>query len=401
MKFVIVLTAVLALATAATLPSQKLDSQNELFESNENYDYNKYTQEKEECDSIANSFNAIVNVIRQYKNDVAKPDNSRFNVISVSDTVNIGFNADTFLTDVRVMGLNNLNSQNITIKWGEDLVHVTNSWEKLAVNGVFHYTNTVARHSGIFHLDIIEPKYEGETILTKNSNVYPLMSTVGSVKFEKFIVNHTMLPEVFQNDKPQFDYFVKHTIPQYVATAKVNDMYNDVALQIRRVVKPYMVYRSNKITSETALPMIGNLADGFRFELKNIDFDNSKNNLAKIPFVQVIKTNEKCIAKIELRLLGLTGEFEIVMMSPNGKSNNRRATYTTDAVKVVCNLDFVGNSVHTMVHVTKPQIHFTSTDSDSAVNWSDVQKQLVPHFDAYFMSTLENAINRNVQQSMM
>lgn len=178
-------------------------------------------------------------------------------------------------------------------------------------------------------------------------------------------------------------------------------MYNDVALQIRRVVKPYMVYRSNKIASETASPIIGSLADGFRFELKNLDFDNSKNNLAKIPFVQVIKTNERCFAKIELRLLGLTGEFDTVVTSPNGQSNNRRATYTTDAVNVVCDLDFAENSVRTIVHVTRPQIHFKSTDSDSAVNWSDVQNQLVPHFDAYFMSTLENAINRNVRQSMM
>ncbi|XP_003242198.1 uncharacterized protein LOC100573940 [Acyrthosiphon pisum] len=405
MKFVIVLTAVLALATAATLPSQKLDSQNELFESNEknnnNNHNNEYTQEREERDSIANSFDAIVNVIRQYKNDVAKPDNSRSNEMSVPDTVNIGYNADTVLTDVQVKGLNNLKSQNITMKWGTDLVQVINYWEKLAVNGVFHHTNTVARHSGIFHLDIIEPKYKGETMLTKNSNVYPLMSTVGSVKFEKFIANHTTLPEVFQNDKPQFDYFVKHTIPQYIATAKVNDMYNDVALEIRRAVKPYMVYRSNKISSETAVPIAGNLADGFRFELKNLDFDNSKNNLAKISFVQVIKTKESCVAKLELRLLGMIGEFDLFVTSPNGKSDNRRVTYTTDAVKVVSNLDFVENSVRTAVHVTKPQIQFTSTDSDSSVNWSDVQKQLVPHFDAYLTRTLENAINRNVQRSMM
>jgi len=106
--------------------ARKSDSQNELFELNENYN-NKYTQEKEECDSIANSFDAIVDVIKQYKNDVAKPQNSRNNEISVSDTVNIGFNADTFLTDVRVMGLNNLNSQNITMKWGEDLVSIFNN----------------------------------------------------------------------------------------------------------------------------------------------------------------------------------------------------------------------------------------------------------------------------------
>lgn len=85
-------------------------------------------------------------------------------------------------------------------------IHVANGWKKLSVNGVFHHMNTVARYSGIFNLDIIEPKYKGETLLTKNSNVYPLMSKVGSFKFVKITVNHTSLPEVFQDDKPQFEW---------------------------------------------------------------------------------------------------------------------------------------------------------------------------------------------------
>ncbi|KAF0772815.1 Uncharacterized protein FWK35_00003629, partial [Aphis craccivora] len=393
MKLVIVLTASLALATAA---NKKNDSQNELFESNENYNNNVYVQEKEVCDSIANSFDAIVNVIRQYKNDVSKTDNLKTNEISVQDTVNFGINADTFLTNVHVNGLKHFDSQNFTMVWGEDLIHVANGWKKLSVNGVFHHMNTVARYSGIFNLDIIEPKYKGETLLTKNSNVYPLMSKVGSFKFVKITVNHTSLPEVFQDDKPQFDYFVKNTLGQYVATAEANNMYNDIALQIRRVVKPYMVYRSNNISTETASPITGDLADGFRFELKNLDFDNTKNNLAKISFVQVNKTDDRFSAELELRLLDVTGQFDSVVMSPEGKSYNYKATYKTDFVKAVCYLDFVENTVRTAVHVTKPQIHFTSTDSDSAVNWSDIQKQMVPHFNAYFKRTLENAIDRNV-----
>lgn len=198
-----------------------------------------------------------------------------------------------------------------------------------------------------------------------------------------------------------FSYFVKNTLGQYVATAEANNMYNDIALQIRRVVKPYMVYRSNNISTETASPITGDLADGFRFELKNLDFDNTKNNLAKISFVQVNKTDDRFSAELELRLLDVTGQFDSVVMSPEGKSYNHKATYKTDFVKAVCYLDFVENTVRTAVHVTKPQIHFTSTDSDSAVNWSDIQKQMVPHFNAYFKRTLENAIDRNVRQSMI
>jgi len=106
-----------------------LDSQNELFESNENNNNNnnEYTQEREERDSIANSFDSIVNVIRQYKNDVAEPDNCRLNEMTIPETVNIGYNADTVLTEVLVKGLNNLKSQNITMKWGTDLVSVYNN----------------------------------------------------------------------------------------------------------------------------------------------------------------------------------------------------------------------------------------------------------------------------------
>lgn len=95
-----------------------------MFESNENYNNNVYVQEKEVCDSIANSFDAIVNVIRQYKNDVSKTDNLKTNEISVQDTVNFGINADTFLTNVHVNGLKHFDSQNFTMVWGEDLVSV-------------------------------------------------------------------------------------------------------------------------------------------------------------------------------------------------------------------------------------------------------------------------------------
>lgn len=106
---------------------KKNDSQNELFESNENYNNNEYVQEKEVRDSIANSFDAIVNVIRQYKTDVSKSDNLRTNEISVQDTVNFGINADTFLTNVKVNGLKDFDSQNFTMVWGEDLVSLFNN----------------------------------------------------------------------------------------------------------------------------------------------------------------------------------------------------------------------------------------------------------------------------------
>jgi len=87
-------------------------------------------------------------------------------------------------------------------------VYAENSWEKLTVNGVFHHVNTVAKCSGVFEIVLYEPKYSGNTSLTKNAYIYPAMAPASAVTFNKVVIYHTKLPEVFQDDKPQFEYVV-------------------------------------------------------------------------------------------------------------------------------------------------------------------------------------------------
>lgn len=82
-------------------------------------------QAHEERASVAYSFDAIVNVLHRYKNDLV--DANEFgdteNTISVPDTVNVGNSSDTYLTDVRVTGLKkNVRSQNLTMSWEVDAV---------------------------------------------------------------------------------------------------------------------------------------------------------------------------------------------------------------------------------------------------------------------------------------
>lgn len=50
-----------------------------------------------------------------------------------------------------------------------------------------------------------EPKYSGDTSMTRNANIYPAMSPAGSVAFGKAVVDHARLPEVFQDQRPQFE----------------------------------------------------------------------------------------------------------------------------------------------------------------------------------------------------
>lgn len=105
----------------------KLASQNEMFQENgnsRNHYYAADVQEQQERYSIANSFDPITNIINQYKNDLTKNNelNNMNNEISIPDTVNVGDNSDTLLTNTKVKGLKNFDSQNLTMSWGEDLV---------------------------------------------------------------------------------------------------------------------------------------------------------------------------------------------------------------------------------------------------------------------------------------
>lgn len=97
---------------------QKSDTQNEMLPLDEN------RQEQDECNSIVNSFDAIVNVLKNYTNSLIVNNelNNIKNEISIPDTMNIGSNSDTYFTGVTVKGLKNFQSENITMSWGEDSV---------------------------------------------------------------------------------------------------------------------------------------------------------------------------------------------------------------------------------------------------------------------------------------
>jgi hypothetical protein len=187
--------------------------------------------EQEERESIPNSFDAIVNNMRLNARYLTENEGLVKDEISIPDTVNVGSISDTLFTGIRVKGMTHFASQNITMLWGEDVVSDTvvlyvclprerqlidlvlfslqvnaeSSWNELWVDGLYHYTNTAGRFTGVFRIVMADSKYVGNTSLTKNSNTYPTMPIAGSVTFRKAIIKHTKLPELFQNEKPQFE----------------------------------------------------------------------------------------------------------------------------------------------------------------------------------------------------
>lgn len=86
-------------------------------------------EEQEERNTISNSFDNIVTTIHQHQNELFRPNelSNMKNEISIPNSFNVGSIADTLLTNIFITGLKNVNTQNITMSWGEDLVSCGNS----------------------------------------------------------------------------------------------------------------------------------------------------------------------------------------------------------------------------------------------------------------------------------
>lgn len=403
MKFLIVFTAFLAFAAAASLPSQqKSNIQNDIIPYNEDNDNKNDVdiQEQESYNTIANSFDTIVRVISEYRKNLTKK-NEFVDIddeITIPDIDNVGTNSDTLLTNIHVRGLKNFLSQNITMSYKEDLVNAENSWEKLTINGLYHYVNSAANSNGVFEIVLIKPQYSGNTSLTKNANIYPTMSPASFVTFKKAVINLTKLPEVFQNEKPQFDNFIKNVVCQYVATAVSSSMYNDITMRIRQTMKPYLKYRSSAIANDDSVHPVGSVS-GVQLELKNIRFDNAKNNLAKTHTVQMNNDQKETTANLQLRLLGLVGECD---WSDNEKTQSGKVAFKFDHVAVVSAVNAKDKTAVTKVYVKSPAIDVErSTGLAEIKGWTEIKEKMTAALVEYFAEKLAAATNESIENAML
>lgn len=175
-------------------------------------------------------------------------------------------------------------------------------------------------------------------------------------------------------------------------------MNNDITMRIRQTARPYLVYQSNKIASDTTPPATGQLKNGNQYELKNFRFDNTKNSLAKVSFVQMNYTNEKNTAVIELRLLDVTGESDLTITS-EGKDYSGKVAYKFDRVKIIPSLNFNDKSVHTNILINTPQVELKPQETGSAA-WMNAEEQLAQVLVASFTQQLAEATNQNIQNNI-
>lgn len=198
-------------------------------------------------------------------------------------------------------------------------------------------------------------------------------------------------------------YFVKNVVCQYIATAVANSMYNDIVMNIKYTVRPYLTYQTGKINNKdaTTTSVNGKLANGNRFELKNVRFDNSKNNMAKIYFVQMNNTDLTNTAELQLRLLNLAGEFDCVVTATDSKNYNGKFAFAFKTIRIVPVMNFNDKTVDTQVFVSTPVVENKSVGSaDSAAIWTDAEEQLTTDLVKYFKQNLADTISQNIQNIM-
>lgn len=191
---------------------------------------------------------------------------------------------------------------------------------------------------------------------------------------------------------------------QYVATAVADSVYNDIVMNIRYAVRPYLTYQTGKIAENDAALGDGKLANGNGFELKNVRVNNAKHNMAKVYYVQTNNTEQTNAAELRLRLWNVVGECDcVVTAAADGKSFAGKLAFAFKTVRVVSALDFNDKTAHTRVTVRAPVVEHkadASSAADFAAVWTDAGEQLTARLVEYFQRNLAEATSKNMQNVM-
>lgn len=177
-------------------------------------------------------------------------------------------------------------------------------------------------------------------------------------------------------------------------------MYNDVTMNIRQSARPYLKYQSGKIAND-ATSFSGQLENGNQFVMKNIHFDNVKNNLAKILLVQMNSTNNMNTAKLHLRLLDFTGESDWTVTTSEGRDYNGNVAFKFDRVQVIPTLNLNDKTVHTKVLIKNPQFDIQKSEGSDSSAWINAKEQLNKELVEYCIQKLGEMTSRNIKNIIL
>lgn len=210
---------------------------------------------------------------------------------------------------------------------------------------------------------------------------------------------------------PLLSNFVKNVVSQYVATATSTGMYSNITLGIVKAAKPYLTYRSDKIAAANddddniaAATATGQLNNGDRFELKNLQMDVTKDYLAKIYEVQMNNMESQDTAAFRLRLLDAAGQcdWSVTKSEEGAGADAGKFVFEFDMVDVAVTLNFSDKTAHVDVEVEGPSADLkNSADSVGTVAaWTNAKERLTDEFVRYFVTTLARAVDHNVRDAM-
>lgn len=192
-------------------------------------------------------------------------------------------------------------------------------------------------------------------------------------------------------------------------------MYSNITLGIGKAAKPYLTYRSDKIAAAdddddvATATATGQLNNGDRFELKNLQMDVAKDNLAKIYEVQTNNNEGQDTAAFRLRLLDAVGQCDwSVMKSEEGAGAGADAgklVFEFDMVDVAVALNFSDKTAHVDVDIEGPSVELKNS-ADSAATaatvaaWTNAKERLTDEFVRFFITKLARAVDHNVRDVM-
>lgn len=193
-----------------------------------------------------------------------------------------------------------------------------------------------------------------------------------------------------------------------MAIATSAGMYSNITLGIVKAAKPYLTYRSDKIADAddggNMATATGQLNNGDRFELKNLQMDVAKDNLAKIYEVQTNQMGGQDTAAFRLRLAEMAGQcdWSVTKSEEGSAADAGKLVFEFDTVDVAVALNFGDKTAHVDVDVDGPSADLKNAAESAATvaAWTNAKDRLTDELVRFFVTTLARSVDHNVRDAM-
>ncbi|XP_060865305.1 uncharacterized protein LOC132941314 [Metopolophium dirhodum] len=221
-------------------------------------------------------------------------------------------NSNIVFENNTISGLLDFKSNNIVIRWSQDLVSTEITWKELQIVGRYVFVDEWRYVTGEYKMFVENVMYQIDTPLSKNIELYPSSAPNSVISYSKFrttFTGHYAISDGFSATR----YFLEEVAFAHVADYVLEMTRQNVTSAIRAAVQPYVQYRNR---SDPHFPAsAGRLDNGRFFAVSDPFVDGLDTALQKVNSVWTEPNTGVLMVAVEHTLHNLNGTFNLHVVS--------------------------------------------------------------------------------------